>query len=117
MILEDKMLVAFLISIILSVLLFRTNYTKDIKVSRAKYTEKGKYNYSYMLTDVLSSVSFSIVGCYLAWDSIATIEALKEYENYKFIYSILNGILFQQILPIIIEVAMNKINAVRNSEG
>ena len=108
----EKMLIAFLISIILAVLIFRQNYTKDIKVARAKYIRKGgDYNYPYLITDILASVTFAIIGCYLAWDSITTIQALMIYEDKKFLISIMNGILFQQILPIIIEIAMNKVNA------
>lgn len=113
---DEKMLIAFVVSTILAILLFRTNYTKDIKLSRMKYTEKGQFNYGYLFMDVLSTIAFTIIGCYLAWDSISNIP-LPDYENYKLLLSILNGVLFQQILPIIIEIAMNKINAFKNANS
>lgn len=113
---DEKMLIAFVISTILAILLFRTNYTKDIKIARAKYTKKDGYNYILLYSDLLSTISFAIIGCYLAWDSITNIP-LPDYENYKLLLSILNGILFQQLLPIIIEIAMNKINAFKNANS
>lgn len=112
--LDERMLIALIISTILAILLFRINYTKNVKIARANYTDKGNYNYLYLCIDIVVAISFAVIGCYLAWDSITTIP-LPDYENYKLLLSILNGILFQQILPIIIEISMNKINAYKNA--
>lgn len=115
----DKMYIAFIISSVLAVLIFRTNYTKDIKESRSKYsTGSGKkFNYVYLITDVASAIIFALIGCYLSWDSITTIASLRQYESTKFIYSIVFGVIFQQALPIIIEIAMDKINKFRPNSG
>ena len=111
----DKMYIAFIISSVLAVLIFRTNYTKDIKESRQKYTSGPgkKFNYAYLITDVASAIIFALIGCYLSWDSITTIASLRQYGSTKFINSIIFGVIFQQALPIIIEIAMDKINKFR----
>lgn len=115
--LEGKLLLAMLFSTILAILIFKTNYNADIKNSRIKYSGKDGYHYGILVSDLASAIAFALIGCYLCWDSITTINNLKEWENYKFIASILFGIMFQQILPILIEIAMNKLNDIRSRIG
>lgn len=114
---ENKLFVAICISTILAILIFRTNYVAAIAVQRQKYaTPKGKYRYDLLLLDIFVTIIFALIGCYIAWDSITVISALQQYEEYKFLISILNGLLFQQILPIIIEILMNKLNQFRDQQ-
>lgn len=112
--LEGKLLLAMLFSTVLAILIFKTNYNADIKNSRIKYSGKDGYHYGILLSDLTSAIAFALIGCYLCWDSITTIDNFKEYENYKFLLSILIGVMFQQILPILIEIAMNKLNDIRS---
>ena len=112
---ELKMIEALIISMILAALIFRTNYVTNIKLSRAKYTENKKFQYALFWTDIITAVVYALIGCYLAWDSISTIPELQKYATWIFPLSILNGVLFQQLLPITIEFAMNKINVFRAS--
>lgn len=112
--LEGKLLLAMLFSTILAILIFKTNYNADIKNSRIKYSGKDGYHYGILLSDLTSAIAFALIGCYLCWDSITTIDNFKEYGNYKFLASILIGVMFQQILPILIEIAMNKLNDIRS---
>ena len=114
---DIKMYEALVISMVLAVLIFRINYTSNIKNSRARYTEKGSYNYSMLWADLVTAIIFSFIGCYLAWDAISTIPAVVEYQPYIFPFSILNGVIFQQALPIIIELVMNKINSFRPNQN
>ena len=114
---ENKLFVAICISTILAILIFRTNYVAAIAVQRQKYTTpKGKYRYDLLLLDIFVTIIFALIGCYIAWDSITVISALQQYEEYKFLISILNGLLFQQVLPIIIEILMNKINQFKDQQ-
>ena len=108
-----KMYEALVISMVLAILIFRINYTSNIKNSRARYTEKGIYNYLILSADIGTAIIFAFIGCYLAWDGISTIPTLEEYKPYIFPASILNGVIFQQVLPILIELVMNKINSFR----
>lgn len=108
---DIKMIEALIISMILAALIFRTNYVTNIKVSRARYTEKTIFNYVMFWADLTTAVVFALIGCYLAWDSITTIPNFVEYIPYKFPTSILTGVVFQQLLPILIELVMNKVNA------
>lgn len=112
--LEGKLLLAMLFSTVLAILIFKTNYGADIKNSRNKYIGKNGYHYGLIISDITSAIAFALIGCYLCWDSITTIETLKQYESYKFLVSILIGVMFQQILPILLEVAMNKLNDIRS---
>ena len=106
----DKMYLALIISAILALLIFRQSYTSNLKVYREKYTEDQKFNYSFLILDILTAISFAVIGCYLAWDALTTIQALNVYEEYKFLGSICNGVVFQQVLPIVVEYVLNKIN-------
>jgi len=113
-----KLLMALLITIVLALLIFRTNYAAaPTKVTKAKYWDKDKYNYMYLILDLASAITYAVIGCYLSWDSITTIESLKKFAEYRFLISILTGALFQQALPIILEIAMNKLNAFKASMG
>ena len=113
-----KLLMALLITIVLALLIFRTNYSAaPSKVTKAKYWIKDKYNYMFLLLDLASAITYAIIGCYLSWDSITTIEALKQFAEYRFLISILTGAVFQQALPIILEIAMNKLNSFKASIG
>lgn len=112
---DIKMYEALVISMVLAVLIFRINYTSNVKNSRARYTEKGIYNYMMLSADLITAIIFSFIGCYLAWDAISTIPNLVEYQPFIFPASILNGVIFQQALPILIELVMNKINSFRPS--
>lgn len=105
-----KMIEAIVISIVLSALVFRTNYFSNVKVSRTRYTEKGVYNYGMLILDIITALAYSLIGCYLAWDSIVHIPIFAEYRTYITPASILSGLIFQQALPIAIELAMNKLN-------
>ena len=114
---ENKLFVAICISTILAILIFRTNYVAAIAVQRQKYAApKDKYRYDLLLLDIFVTIIFALIGCYIAWDSITVISALQQYEEYKFLISILNGLLFQQVLPIIIEILMNKINQFKDQQ-
>ena len=114
---ENKLFVAICISTILAILIFRTNYVAAIDVQRQKYAApKDKYRYDLLLLDIFVTIIFALIGCYIAWDSITVISALQQYEEYKFLISILNGLLFQQVLPIIIEILMNKINQFKDQQ-
>lgn len=110
---DDKMILALFISMILAALIFRTNYVSNIKVSRARYTDKGVYQYALFWADLATAIVFALIGCYLAWDSITTIPDLQKYLSYISPMAILNGVIFQQLLPIAIEIIMNKVNAFR----
>lgn len=110
---DIKMYEALVISMVLAALIFRINYTSNIKNSRSRYTEKGIYNYLMLFADLGTAIVFAFIGCYLAWDGITNIPNLNEYQPYIFPYSIFNGVIFQQVLPILIELAMNKINSFR----
>lgn len=114
---DIKMYEALVISMVLAALVFRINYTSNIKNSRARYTEKGIYNYMMLSADLATAIIFSFIGCYLAWDAISTIPNLVEYQPFIFPASILNGVIFQQALPILIELVMNKINSFRPSQN
>lgn len=114
---ENKLFVAICISTVLAILIFRTNYVAAIAVQRQKYAApKGKYRYDLLLLDIFVTIIFALIGCYIAWDSITVISSLQKYEEYKFLISILNGLLFQQVLPIIIEILMNKINQFKDQQ-
>lgn len=106
-----KMVEAIVICIALSILVFRTNYFSNVKASRIRYTEKGVYNHSMLILDILTAVSFSLIGCYLTWDAIKHMPIFLAYKTYITPISILSGLTFQQALPIIIELAMNKLNS------
>lgn len=112
---EIKLIEALIISGLLSLLMFRINYDSNPKISKAKYTNKIEdkivYNYSLLIIDLITAMLFALIGCYLSWNIISTIPDLKVYLDWIFPASILTGIMFQQILPIIIELAMNKINS------
>lgn len=114
---EIKLIEALVISGLLSLLMFRINYDSNLKISRAKYTnkteDKTKYNYLLLVTDLVTAMLFALIGCYLAWNTISTIPDLKVYLDWIFPASILTGIMFQQLLPIAIELAMNKVNSFR----
>lgn len=108
---DIKMIEAIVICTILSALVFRTHYFANVKVSRARYTEKGKFDYGMLWLDILTVMSYSIIGCYLAWDSIGTNPAFDSFKIHQTPASILIGLVFQQALPIAIELVMNKINS------
>ena len=113
---EIKLIEAMVISGILAILIFRINYASNPKISRAKYAstdDKTKYNYLLLLTDLAVALLFALIGCYLAWNSISTIPKLYDYLDYIFPASIMTGITFQQGLPILIELVMNKLNTIR----
>lgn len=113
---EIKLIEAIIISGILSILIFRINYTSNLKVSRAKYArtdDKTKYDYLLLLTDLIVAVLFALIGCYLSWNAISTIPDLHEYLPYIFFASIMTGVTFQQGLPILIELMMDKMNTLR----
>lgn len=110
-----KMIEALVICTILSALVFRTNYFANVKVSRAKYTEKGEYNYSMLYLDIATIMTYSLIGCYLSWDSISTNPIFENIRAYQTPASILMGLIFQQALPIAIELAMNKLNSYKPS--
>ncbi len=113
-----KLLMALLITIVLALLIFRTNYAAaPSKVTKAKYWNKDKYNYMFLFLDLASAITYAIIGCYLSWDSISNIEALKKFIEYRFLISIIAGAIFQQALPIILEIAMNKLNTFKASVG
>lgn len=115
---DVKLLLALSITIVLALLIFRTNYTAaPVKVTKAKYWDKDKYNYMYLFLDLASAITYAVIGCYLSWDSVTTIGALQKFAEYKFLISILSGALFQQALPIILEIAMNKLNNFKASIG
>ena len=114
---DIKMYEALVISMVLAALVFRINYTSNVKNSRARYTEKGIYNYMMLSADLITAIIFSFIGCYLAWDAISTIPNLVEYQPFIFPASILNGVIFQQALPILIELVMNKINSFRPNQN
>lgn len=109
----EKMYLALVLSAVLAVLIFRQTYTQNLKVHREKYTEGGKFNYQFLYLDVLTTITFAAIGCYLAWDTVTNINSLSQYEEYKFLISIITGVIFQQILPIIIEYILTKINVFR----
>ena len=114
---ENKLFVAICISTVLAILIFRTNYVAALAVQRQKYsTPEGNYRYDLLLLDIFVTITFALIGCYIAWDSITVISGLHKYEEYKFLISILNGLLFQQVLPIIIEILMNKINQFKDQQ-
>ena len=113
---EIKLIEAMVISGILAILIFRINYASNPKISRAKYTrtnDKTKYNYLLLLIDLAVAILFALIGCYLAWNSISTIPKLYDYLDYIFPASIMTGITFQQGLPILIELVMDKLNTIR----
>lgn len=114
--LDERMIAALLISSVLAILIFRTNYNATLAIQRQKYINQNSYNYGLLILDIVTTVIFALIGCYLAWDSITGITGLQEYSEYKFLISILTGVLFQQILPIIIEIIMNKINQFRDKQ-
>lgn len=110
-----KLVEALIISAILSLLIFRTNYVSNLKISRQKYFRSGgkEYDYLLLITDLVTALLFSLIGCYLSWSMITTIPDFVDYLTWKFPISVLMGITFQQVLPIIIELVMNKINSFR----
>lgn len=113
---DIKLIEALIISSILSVLIFRINYNSNLKISRAKYTktkDRTKYNYILLFTDLTVAILFALIGCYLSWNAISTIPDFKNYLTYIFPISILMGITFQQGLPVLIELVMDKINSFR----
>lgn len=117
---EVKLVIALIITILLALLIFRTNYTADRKHSKLKYWDKelNSYNYNYLFLDLTCAVTYAIIGCYLAWDSISNIQNLKtDFEEYKFLLSIASGAIFQQTLPILLEISMNKLNGIKNNLG
>lgn len=109
-----KMILALFISMVLAALIFRSNYSTNIKVSRARYTDKGAFQYFLFWTDLITAIVYALIGCYLAWDSISTIPDLLKYQSYISPISILTGVIFQQLLPIAIEIVMNKVNGFRS---
>ena len=114
---ENKLFVAICISTVLAILIFRTNYVAALAVQRQKYsTPEGNYRYDLLLLDIFVTIIFALIGCYIAWASITVISGLHKYEEYKFLISILNGLLFQQILPILIEIVMNKIHQFKEQQ-
>ena len=112
---DFKMIIALTISMILAALIFRSNYSVNIKASRARYTDKGVFQYSLFWGDLITAIVYALIGCYLSWDSISTIPDLLKYQPYIFPISILTGVIFQQLLPIAIEMVMNKLNALKSS--
>lgn len=112
---EIKLIEALIISMLLAGLIFRTNYTSNIKISRARYQEKNNsFNYLFFWVDVGTAILFALIGCYLSWDMITTIPDLYEYLSYRTPISIGVGVMFQQALPILIEYSMNKLNAFKS---
>lgn len=114
MMLFDQLSIAMLISTILALLTFRSSYYENKQLSTEKYGSGKKLNKYLLIGDIFSVVGYNMIGCYLAWGAFVTQESLKQYADYQFFGSIIFAVLFQQIFPIILEIAMTQVKAIAN---
>ena len=104
----NELLTLLILSMFLSLLLFWTNYRANVRASRNRYSENGRFSYPQLILDAVWAVSIGAMGCVGMWHSMDTWDWFQEYIQYKEFGAVVIGGMMQQLVPIGQELIMGQ---------